>query len=68
MEQETKEMMLGIVKEKIAQFEGIVKDDMKRVKERRSPEMIAIAAEDLDRHNYALSILRELKGELEEAK
>jgi len=67
MEQETKEAMLGIVKEKIALFEGIVKDDMKRVMKRKSPEMIAIAAEDLDRHNYALSILRELKTEMEAA-
>ena len=58
MEQETREEMLGIVKEKIAVFEGMVKDDMKRVMERKSPEMIAIAAEDLDRHNYALSILK----------
>ena len=35
--------------------------------ERKSPEMIAIAAEDLDRHNYALSILKELRGEMEAA-
>lgn len=68
MEQETKEMMLGIVKEKIALFEGIVKDDMRRVKERRSPEMVVIAAEDLNQHNYALGILKELMGEMEEAK
>lgn len=67
MEQKTKKKMLGIVKDKIAVYEGMVKDDMKRVRERKSPEMIAIAAESMDRHNYALSILKELRGEMEGA-
>ena len=65
MGQHTESKMLDIVKGKIAVYEGMVKDDMKRVRERKSPAMIAIAAESLDRHNYALSILKELKTEME---
>ena len=62
--EQTEKKMLGILNDKIAAYEGMVEDDMRRVRERKSPEMIAIAAEDLDRHNYALSILKELKAEI----
>lgn len=64
----TESKMLGVVNEEIAVYEGMVKDDMKRVRERQSPAMIAIAADDLNRHNYALSILKELKMKMEAAK
>ncbi len=59
---------IDVLNDKIAVYEGMVEDDMKRVRERKSPAMIAIAAESLDRHNYALSILKELKTEMEAAK
>ena len=59
-----KEKILAVVDEEIATYEGMVKSEMKRVKEQSDPSLVSIAAESLGRYNYALGVLRELRKKM----
>lgn len=62
-----KEKMLAIVDGEIAVQSGLVGSEMERIKKYSDPSLIAIVAESLNRHNYALKTLKELKKKLEAA-
>ena len=59
-----KEKILAVVDEEIATYEGMVKSEMKRVKEQSDPSLVSIAAESLGRYNHALGVLRELRKKM----